>query len=61
MKIKLILILLIFLNNFSFAQTKSGCKKAEPLNNYHGISLTKCYAEYEKKNKDIIKYLEKIF
>jgi hypothetical protein len=41
--------------------TESGCKKAEPSNSYHGITLTKCYAEYEKKNKDIIKYLEEIF
>ena len=41
--------------------TDSGCKKAQPTNDYHGITLTKCYAEYEKKNKDIIKYLKKIF
>jgi DNA gyrase/topoisomerase IV subunit A len=41
--------------------TESGCKKAEPAATYHGITLTKCYAEYEKKNKDIIKYLVEIF
>ena len=41
--------------------TNSGCKKAEPTNNYHGITLTKCYAEYEKKNKNLIKYLNGIF
>ena len=27
------------------------------LGGYHGISLTECYANYEKNNKDIIKYL----
>ena len=50
------------LNSFKFINlTESGCKKAEPSPSYHGITLTKCYAEYEKKNKDIIKYLEEIF
>ena len=50
------------LNSVKFVNlTESGCKKAPPLKNYHGIGLTKCYAEYEKKNKDIIKYLEEIF
>jgi len=50
------------LNSVKFVNlTKSGCKKAEPSKSYHGITLTKCYEEYEKKNKDIIKYLEEIF
>ena len=50
------------LNSVKFVNlTDSGCKKAEPTDSYHGITLTKCYAEYEKKNKDIIKYLEEIF
>ena len=50
------------LNSVKFVNlTESGCKKAEPTSNYHGITLTKCYAEYEKKNKDIIKYLQEIF
>ena len=50
------------LNSVKFVNlTESGCKKAEPSKSYHGITLTKCYAEYEKKNKDIIKYLEEIF
>ena len=40
---------------------ESGCKKAEPTKNYHGIALTKCYGDYETKNKNIIKYLEGIF
>ena len=31
------------------------------LGDYHGITLTKCYAEYEKRNKDLIKYLNGIF
>ena len=41
--------------------TKADCKKEKILGGYHGISLTKCYANYEKNNKDIIKYLEEIF
>ena len=50
------------LNSVKFVNiTESGCKKAEPTKSYHGITLTKCYAGYEKKNKDIIKYLEEIF
>ena len=50
------------INSVKFVNlTNSGCKKAEPLNNYHGITLTKCYADYERKNKDLIKYLNDIF
>ena len=50
------------LNSVKFVNlTESGCKIAEPSKSYHGITLTKCYAEYEKKNKDIIKYLQEIF
>ena len=50
------------INSVKFVNlTNSGCKKAEPTNNYHGITLTKCYAEYEKKNKNLIKYLNGIF
>ena len=41
--------------------TESDCKKEKMLGGYHGISLTECYANYEKNNKDIIKYLEEIF
>ena len=50
------------INSVKFVNlTNSGCKKAEPMNNYHGITLTKCYADYERKNKDLIKYLNDIF
>ena len=41
--------------------TESGCKKKKTLGDYHGIALTQCYADYEKKNKDILKYLENLF
>ena len=41
--------------------TESGCKKKKTFNDYHGIALTKCYADYEDENKDIIKYLENLF
>ena len=50
------------LNSVKFVNlTESGCKKAEPTKNYHGITLTKCYAEYEKENKDINTYLKNLF
>ncbi len=50
------------LNSVKFLNlTQSGCKKAEPLKTYHGIALTKCYSDYETKNKNIIKYLEETF
>ena len=50
------------LNSVKFVNlTESGCKKAEPAKNYHSITLTKCYADYEMKNKDIVRYLEQIF
>ena len=50
------------LNSVKFINlTESGCKKAEPSKTYHGITLTKCYGEYETKNKNIIKYLKGIF
>ena len=41
--------------------TESGCKKADPSKTYHSITLTKCYAEYETKNKNITQYLEGLF
>ena len=43
------------------SEFKSGCKKAKPAKTYHSITLTKCYADYEIKNKDIARYLEQIF
>ena len=50
------------LNSVKFLNlTESGCKKAEPTKTYHGTALTKCYGDYEMKNKNIIKYLEGIF
>ena len=50
------------LNSVKFLNlTQSGCKKAEPSKTYHGIALTKCYGDYETKNKNIIEYLEGIF
>ena len=54
-----------FLSNINSVKfinlTSLGCKKKKILSGYHGIAKTKCFAEYEKKNKNIIKYLEEIF
>mgnify|MGYP004256550025 CR=1 FL=1 len=50
------------LNSVKFINiTDSGCKKNKTLGDYHGIALTKCYANYEKQNKEITKYLEDLF
>ena len=50
------------LNSVKFVNiTESGCKKTKTLGDYHGVALTKCYADYEKENQDIIKYLENLF
>ena len=50
------------LNSVKFLNlTQSGCKKAKPAKTYHGIALTKCYADYEANNKNIFKYLESLF
>ena len=39
----------------------SKCKKKATLGGYHGLALTKCYASEEKKEKDLINYLGKLF
>ena len=50
------------LNSVKFVNlTVSDCKKKITLGGYHGFALTNCYAEYEKTNKNILKYLEEIF
>ena len=50
------------LNSVKFLNlTQSGCKKAEPTKTYHGIALTKCYADYEANDKNIFKYIESLF
>ncbi|MDC0855686.1 hypothetical protein OAP67_01465 [Candidatus Pelagibacter sp.] len=41
--------------------TKSKCKKKVTLGGYHGLALTKCYANEEQKKNDLINYLEKLF
>ena len=37
------------------------CKKNTVLGGYHGIHLTKCFAESDPKRNEIIKYLDQIF
>ena len=37
------------------------CKKKTTLGGYHGIHLTKCFAERDPKRNEIIKYLDQIF
>jgi len=37
------------------------CKGTTMLGKSHGIALTKCFAEHETKDKNIIKFLEEIF
>ena len=65
MKIKLILILLLFFNNFAFAKTKNVsdtiCKKKIKTGGWHRITLTKCFADEDPRSEEIIKYLNKIY
>jgi len=50
------------LNSVKFVNiTESGCKKTKKLGSYHGIALTKCFAEHEANDKNIIQYLEELF
>ena len=50
------------LNSVKFVNlTESGCKKKKTLAGYHGIALTKCFAEHEANDKNIVRYLEEIF
>ena len=39
----------------------SGCKGKVTLGGDHGVTLTKCFAEYEETNGNIIQYLEGLF
>ena len=50
------------LNSVKFVNiTQTGCKKKKTLAGYHGITLTKCFAEHEANDKNIVRYLEEIF
>ena len=39
----------------------SKCKKKATLGGYHGLALTKCFADEDSRSKEIIKYLNKIY
>ena len=41
--------------------TSSKCKKKATLGGFHGIALTKCFANEDPRSKEIVKYLEEIF
>ena len=50
------------LNSVKFVNiTQTGCKKKKTLAGNHGIALTKCFAEHEANDKNIVRYLEEIF
>ena len=56
---------LSFLTEFEnikfFDLSDTQCKKKKLLGDYHGIALTKCFADEDPKSKEIIKYLNKIY
>ena len=56
---------LSFLTEFEnikfFDLSDTQCKKKKLLADYHGIALTKCFAEEDPRSKEIIKYLNKIY
>ena len=37
------------------------CKKKLKTGGWHGITLTKCFANKDPRSKEVIKYLEKLF
>ena len=37
------------------------CKENFMLDGYHGIALTKCFADVDPRSKEIARYLEEIF
>ena len=44
-----------------FDLSDTQCKKKKLLADYHGIALTKCFADEDPRSKEIIKYLNKIY
>ena len=56
---------LLFLSNsktvkfIDLSDTK--CKGKVMLRGYHGITLTKCFADEDNRSKEITKYLEEIY
>ena len=41
--------------------TDTNCKKKIKSGGWHGITLTKCFADEDPRSKEIIKYLNKIY
>ena len=41
--------------------TSSKCKKKATLGGYHGLALTKCFANEDPRSKEITKYLKEIY
>ena len=56
---------LSFLTEFEnikfFDLSDTQCKKKKLLADYHGIALTKCFADEDPRSKEIINYLNKIY
>ena len=53
---------LIEYNNIKFFDlSDTQCKKKKLLGDYHGIALTKCFANKDPRSKEVIRYLEKLF
>ena len=54
-----------FLSNSSYVKflnvSDTNCKKKIKTGGWHGITLTKCFADEDPRSKEIIKYLNKIF
>jgi len=50
-----------FKNIKFFDLSDTHCKKKKLLADYHGIALTKCFADEDPRSKEIIKYLNKIY
>ena len=62
MKQILILVIFLLINTNTFADKKfEKDLKKTTLGGYHGLALTKCYADEEQKENYLINYLGKLF
>ena len=54
-----------FLSNSNFVKflnvSDTSCKKKIKTGGWHGITLTKCFADEDPRSKEIIKYLKQIY
>ena len=56
-----IVVISSFVNVIFVDVSDTNCKKKLTTGGWHGITLTKCFADEDPRSKEIIKYLNKIY